>query len=179
MSEQTLNKTVYLVGMMGAGKSAVSRMLASRLEVACIDLDQMIVKRAGMSINDIFAQQGEAHFRKIEKEVLHDVSVGDVGIVATGGGVVLDDDNIAIMKHAGVMIYLKAAVDTLFDRVKDDGTRPLLKVAYPQRRLQEILDTRARQYEKADYVLETDDRTLQNVVDTIVCDMLQCTDERS
>ena len=149
---------VYLIGMMGSGKSIVAKALSHELMRHLEDLDAQIVQREGRSINAIFADAGENYFRRIEKEVLKDVSGKENCIVATGGGIVTDPENIELMRATGVTIYLKAPPDVLFDRLKHETHRPLLRNESPKETLDLIYRKRQALYEKADFTVDTSDK---------------------
>ncbi|MBN1493874.1 MAG: shikimate kinase [Candidatus Omnitrophica bacterium] len=159
---------IYVVGMMGSGKTAVAKLLGTRLKRVVIDLDERIVASQGMSINEIFASKGEPYFRDVEHAELRKVSFADKAIVATGGGIVINDENIAVMKDSGVIIYLQASVDSLLSHIKHDTSRPLLKVADPKAKLAEIFAQRKAQYEKADVIIETNHLDPDGIVKKII-----------
>jgi shikimate kinase len=159
---------IYLVGMMGSGKTAVAKLLAERLGRKVIDLDDAIVASQGMSVNEIFASKGEAFFREVEHAELRKASFARSAVVATGGGIVINDENMIVMKETGVMIYIKASVDALFSHLKEDSSRPLLKVADPKAKLKMLLDERRAQYEKADFVLETSALGPQAIAENVI-----------
>lgn len=161
---------IVLTGMMGAGKSAAGRLLAVRLAVPFVDLDERIVEGEGRSIASIFEDDGEARFRALETEALRAVTRAGEGVLATGGGVVHSAENRSLMKEWGRVIYLKASPGSLASRLDDDerAARPLLSDADPVARLESILAERAVLYEEADQVVETDRLTLDQVVDRIL-----------
>ncbi len=167
---------IYLVGMMGSGKTAVAKLLGQRLGRTVIDLDDAIVASQRMSINEIFQKKGEPHFRKVEHAELRKASFVRSAIVATGGGIVIDDENISIMKETGVMIYLKASADALLSHLEGDTSRPLLKVTDPRAKLESLLAERRQQYEKADVVLETSTLGPQAIAEQVLHAM---SDQRS
>jgi len=146
---------IYLIGMMGSGKTIVAKALAHELLRHVEDLDALIVKKEGRTINAIFTDSGEKVFRQVERDCLQDVSQQKSIVVATGGGIVLDPVNIACMRETGHMIYLKAQTDVLFDRIKNNDERPLLKNESPKATLDAIYSKRHSLYEKADYTVET------------------------
>ncbi len=159
---------IILVGFMGTGKTVVGHALARNLKYSYIDTDDMIEEVAGKSIPRIFAEDGEAHFREIEKSVIRELADLDKHVVATGGGAVIFDDNIEEMKRAGVVICLDAHPDVVYDRVKDDEYRPLLQVPNPRERIAELLDQRHEQYIKADMVIDTSELGVEEVVERIL-----------
>ena len=115
---------IFLCGFMGCGKSTVGKILAGRLKCKCVDLDDYIEEREGMTIPDIFAQKGETYFREKETEAL--AAFGDMGgVVATGGGALLSDKNGETAMGAGMVVFIDTDFDTCYDRIKDDPHRPI------------------------------------------------------
>ncbi|MGH7810436.1 MAG: shikimate kinase [Candidatus Binatia bacterium] len=153
---------------MAVGKSAVGRHLARRLGRRFVDLDRLIEKSAGMKVREIFAQKGEAYFRQLEKETLAKVLSQEGQVVATGGGVVLDDDNLALLRERSLLIGLNASTETILKRVGNGATRPLLKGGDPGERIEELFAARAARYTQAHATIDTDELTLGQVVDKIV-----------
>jgi shikimate kinase len=151
-------KNIYLIGMMGSGKTSTARELARRLGMNVVDLDEWIEDRAHKSVNDIFAQDGEGAFRSLESEALAEISQGEGHVVATGGGVVLSQINVKRMQETGLVIYLKTGLDVLWDRVKDKKDRPLLKATWPREKLRELAEARTKLYERAARLAVTTDR---------------------
>lgn len=119
-------KAIYLIGFMGAGKTSVSRKLAEALSVTHYDTDQEIVKAAGKSISDIFAGEGEERFRDMESDVLKMMPKHDA-VIATGGGIVLAEQNRHHMKSNGTVIFLYADIESILQRLEGDDSRPLLQ----------------------------------------------------
>ncbi len=159
---------VFLTGNMGAGKSAVGSRLARRLGCPFYDLDTLIETAVGTSIARIFAERGEAGFRQLEREQLRRVVQQPPGIVATGGGIVLDASNRALMRQHGWIFYLQARPETLVQRIRDPRTRPLLQSApTPLQALQRIAEQREPLYQEADWVVPTDDHTPDEVAEQL------------
>lgn len=161
-------KNIFLTGMMGSGKSSTARELAAALGMKHMELDALIEERAGKSINDIFSEDGEEHFRRLEKEALMRVAEGENQVVSTGGGVVKDFGNRKLMKGNGVVIYLKASVKQLAENLKGVDNRPLLKVADPEKRLAEILEEREDSYEDSDYTIDTEGKNPKQIAQEIL-----------
>ena len=113
-------KNIFLIGMMGTGKSTLGVKLAEKLEWSFVDLDTQIEKKAGISISEIFSKQGEETFRDMESEILVEVCRNNHQVIATGGGIILRDKNRMLMKKQGYQIWLKATPETIFTRVKDN-----------------------------------------------------------
>ena len=159
---------LYLIGMMGSGKSVTGKKLAELTGLSFLDLDDEIEKKTGRSIADIFEKQGEPFFRREESALLAEISRTDRQVVATGGGVVLDPANVACMKKTGRVIYLESSGDTLWQRVREKKGRPLLGGADPKTRLFEILERRRSLYEKASGLrVQTDGQTAEVVAKKI------------
>ena len=140
---------LYLIGMMGAGKTTVGRLLARELGYGFVDTDEVITASAKKSINQIFAQEGETEFRRLESDVLSQVSAYTKLSVATGGGIVLNRENWSYLHH-GLIVWLDASPELLYNRLKEDDTRPLLQDSNPLLKLRNILEQRESLYALAD-----------------------------
>lgn len=149
-----LKKTVVLVGMMGAGKTAVGSALARALDVQFLDSDEEIERAAKMSVAEIFARDGEAFFRARESEVLGRLLSGTPCVLSTGGGAFLAEANRAAISTAGVAVWLKADLDLLWQRVRHKTTRPLLRTSDPKKTLRSLLEAREPIYAQAGIVVE-------------------------
>ncbi len=145
-----LKKTVVMVGMMGAGKTAVGRAVAAKLGVPFIDSDAEIEKAANMTIAEIFARDGEPFFRRKETQVIERLLEEERCILSTGGGAFLAEQNRAMIADKGVAVWLDADVELLWTRVRHKDTRPLLRTADPRRTLEEIFAARVPLYSLAD-----------------------------
>jgi shikimate kinase len=151
-----LKKTVVMVGMMGAGKTAVGRALAEKLDVPFLDSDAEIVKAANMSIAEIFERDGEAFFRQKEAQVIDRLLEEETGILSTGGGAFLAEGNRTNITTKGVSVWLDADLELLWNRVKHKDTRPLLRTADPKATLTEIYNARVPIYALADIAVKSD-----------------------
>ena len=140
---------IYLVGMMGSGKSTLGKHLAQTLNYRFIDTDDVIVQATGQSINDIFAEQGEAAFRSIETQVLAQVAPYTNTVVATGGGMVIKQENWSHLQ-SGLVVWLDVPIDELVARLSRDSSRPLLKVGDLRDKLTTLLEQRQQRYAQAD-----------------------------
>ncbi|MDY6897178.1 MAG: shikimate kinase [Cyanobacteriota bacterium] len=140
---------LYLIGMMGAGKTTVGRLLASELGYGFVDTDEVITASAKKSINQIFAEEGEAEFRQLESDVLSQVSAYTRLTVATGGGIILKRENWSYLHH-GLIVWLDATPELLYNRLKEDTTRPLLQDSNPLLKITNILKERESLYTLAD-----------------------------
>lgn len=145
-----LKKTVVLVGMMGAGKTAVGKALAAALHAPFLDSDAEIEKAANMTIPEIFARDGEAFFRLKESQVIGRLLAEEKGVLSTGGGAFMSADNRQAITEQGVSVWLNADLSLLWSRVKHKDTRPLLRVPDPLAALTELYNTRVPVYAKAD-----------------------------
>lgn len=163
MSDDFKYKNVFLIGFMGAGKTTVGRVLADRIGYLYLDADEVIEKNAGKSISAIFSEHGEEYFRDLESESLKSISAAERQVVATGGGVVMRDENWETMKNAGITVYLKAPVEVIWERIRHSTTRPLLQVGNPLETARALLDRRSPLYEKADLIVDTEKLTVEEV----------------
>lgn len=145
-----LKRTVVMVGMMGAGKTAVGRALAHMVGVAFLDSDHEIEEAANMTVPEIFARDGEAFFRARESEVIQRLMAGAPCVLSTGGGAFLSAHNRQTISNEGVSVWLDADIDLLWNRVKHRDTRPLLRTDDPRKTLETIYDARLPAYEQAD-----------------------------
>ncbi len=149
------SKPVYLVGPMGAGKSTIGRHLARLLGKTFIDLDEEIEKRCGADISWIFDMEGEAGFRKRESSVLQELSALNNLVLATGGGVVLSEDNRALLNRNGTVVYLVVTAQVLFKRMQQDTKRPLLQVEDRKAVIEKLVEEREPLYrDVADVVFD-------------------------
>lgn len=161
-------KNIVLLGFMGTGKTAVGKVLAERLEMRFVDLDELIEQEMGMSISDIFFNFGESYFRQVEKEMVRRVSKERGQVIATGGGVVLDNENIENLKQNGILITLSATVEDICRRLSDKKDRPLLEVPYPEKTIREMLELRKPRYELADFIIDTTGLSPEKVAEKII-----------
>lgn len=159
---------VVLCGMMGAGKTTVGIQLAKRIGKQFVDTDAVITQRYG-DIASIFASYGEAHFRKIEREVVTKLSSKSNLIISTGGGVVLEEKNTLALKQQGKIFFLRAKIPTLVNRLKKDTTRPLLQGENLEDKLSHLLSSRAPIYESSsDYTIDVDGKTPSQIAEEII-----------
>ena len=156
MTKNKTPKNIFLIGFMGAGKTTVGKILAKRLRLTFIDLDEVIEKELNLTIREIFSRYGEDFFRDAETKALRSIADKDRYVIAAGGGVVLRKKNWQIMKPNGFTVYLRAPAEVLWTRVRNNASRPLLQVENPFDRLCELLSQRISQYEKADLIVDTE-----------------------
>lgn len=150
-----LTRTVVLIGMMGAGKTAVGTHLARLLSVPFVDSDDAIEQAANRSIAEIFARDGEVFFREKESKVLGRLLAGPPCVLSTGGGAFLAAANRAEIARLGIAVWLKADLDLLWNRVRHKTTRPLLRTPNPRDTLRGLLEARTPVYALADVVVES------------------------
>lgn len=164
---------LYLVGMMGAGKSTTGRALAQQLGYSFIDTDDLITQLTGQTISDIFAQSGEAHFRQIESQVLSEVAAYTKLVVATGGGIILSPKNWSYLRH-GLVIWLDVTPEHLWQRLKTDQSRPLLQAPDPKQVLENLLNQRRPFYRQADvHLLLKADQSVEAVSQLVLQEITQ------
>ncbi|MDH3981562.1 MAG: shikimate kinase [Kiritimatiellaceae bacterium] len=150
-------KNIVLVGFMGSGKTTVGKLIAEKTGMPLLDMDALIEDRAGKSINEIFADDGEARFREYEREMAQELSAKEGQIMSTGGGIVLNPDNIADFEKTGLVVCLLADAETVLDRVKHDSSRPLL-AGDKETKILEILESRKHLYESISHSIDTSGR---------------------
>ena len=161
-------RSLYLVGMMGSGKTSTGRPLAERLGYGFVDADAVIEQAAGCSIPEIFERDGEAGFRSLESQVLSAISQRHSLVVATGGGVVTQPENWGLL-HSGIVIWLDVVPDQLLHRLNADSTvRPLLQTTDPEAALNALLNERRPLYGEADLTVVINDETPEAVADGIL-----------
>ena len=168
LKQRLAGRSLYLVGMMGSGKTSTGRPLAERLGYGFVDADAVIEQAAGCSIPEIFERDGEAGFRSLESQVLSAISQRHSLVVATGGGVVTQPENWGML-HSGIVIWLDVVPDQLLQRLNADSTvRPLLQTADPEAALNALLNERRPLYAEADLTVVINDETPEAVADGIL-----------
>ena len=152
---------------MGSGKSLVANKLAIFCKKKAISIDTLIEAKEKRSIPVIFQESGEAYFRSLEKEIVKEAAQQKDVIIDCGGGVVLNQDNLDCLKKNGILIHLSASPDVIWERVKE-ARRPLLDVPNPQAKIKELLSKREPLYAQADYRIDTDHKTAEEICDEIM-----------
>ena len=150
--KKKMEKNIVLIGFMGCGKTSVGKRLSMALRREFVDMDDFIEKREQMTINEIFAQKGEAYFRSLEKELCSRYSVCGSKIIATGGGVVKNKENIENLKKGGIVFYLKSTPEHINENLKRDDTRPLLNTPDKLAKIKELMAERESFYEDGCHV---------------------------
>jgi len=164
--------SIFLVGMMGAGKTSVGRVLAKRLQKSFYDSDQVIEDRTGVKIPVIFEIEGEAGFRVRESAVIDELTAQHEAVLATGGGAVLIETNRDRLRTRGTVVYLRATVRDLLNRTRHDKNRPLLQAADPRARLTELYEKRDPLYREVAHVtVDTGNQSLTSLVNRL-CQLL-------
>ena len=162
-------RNVYLVGLMGAGKTTIGKALARRLAYGFVDSDHEIEARTGVSLPTIFEIEGEEGFRKREAQVIADLANLNSHVVATGGGAVLRQENRENLRAGGFVIYLNVPLPTLWERTRHDKNRPLLQVSDPLQKLRELHAQRDPLYRSiADLIVSGSRITVQSVVHLLI-----------
>lgn len=166
-------KNIILTGFMGSGKTSVGVRLSYRLRMPVEDTDKMIERREGCSVSDIFEREGEASFREKETALLRELLDRKGGyIFSVGGGTPVRPRNQELLKQLGKVVYLRVKPETVYQRLKEDSTRPLLQCEDPLRRIRELMVSRKEAYEAcADLVLDTDDLSVDEIIETIAEEM--------
>jgi shikimate kinase len=159
---------IYIVGFMGTGKTVVGKEVARQLNLRFVDLDSIIEQKEKKAISRIFAEDGEPAFRKIEKQALKEISAGKDSVISCGGGIVLDKENIRIMKETGAMVCLSARPEVIIARTRRYKHRPLLNVENPEKRIKELLEFRAPFYAQSDQTVDTSDLSVAQVVKRVM-----------
>lgn len=164
-------KNIVLVGFMGTGKTSTGKVLAQRLGKAFIDMDSRIEEEQGMTIPKIFETEGEAHFRRLEKELVRKLSERANAVISTGGGTIKDPENVALLKESGIIVCLTASPEVILERTERKGERPVLDGADQGDRLaaiEKLLAERAGFYRQADYFVDTGDLSPLQVAERVV-----------
>ena len=163
-------KTIVLVGIMGAGKSTVGKILADRLGMRFIDADQEIERAAGCTITDFFEKYGEGEFRKGEERVISRILAGEPCVLATGGGAFMSEATRLLIKKIATSVWLRASFEVLAKRLEKRSDRPLLQTADPQQALKALIKKRYPIYNDADFIVDVEN----DGVDITVSKVVEC-----
>lgn len=164
-----LKNSLILIGYMGSGKTSVGQRLAEKDKLPFVDTDHYIEEQQSCSIKTIFEQQGEEAFRAMETDCLHKLLKEErQRVISVGGGLPLREENRSLLKQLGLVIYLKAEPDTIFERIRGDVTRPLLQTDNPRKKIEEMMACRESAYLKAaELVIRVDGKTINEVTEEI------------
>lgn len=162
-------QNLYLIGFMGTGKSTIARCFQKEYKMRLVEMDEEIATQEGMTVSDIFALKGELYFRDVETQFLKGIACDKNQIISCGGGLVLREENVTIMKESGTIVLLEASPETVFERVKENDDRPLLRsnknVAY----ISELMEKRRPKYEAAaDIRVYTDEKSALEICMEII-----------
>jgi shikimate kinase len=160
-------QNIVLVGFMGTGKTTVGRLLSEKTGMPLVDMDTSIEACAGKSINDIFAQDGEPHFRALEREMVQKLASMNGQVISTGGGIVTDSDNISDYEKTGLVVCLLASAEEILNRVRNEDTRPLL-AGDKEKKIVQLLESRRPLYEAIPHKIETDGLSPQDIAAQII-----------
>jgi len=159
-----MDKNIVLIGFMGSGKSKIARRLAEKLRVDLMATDALIETKAQQSIDAIFKAHGEAYFRDLESEIIKEVSLHRGIIIDCGGGVVLRKENLQQLKTNGIVFYLQAAPEIIYERIKNEKHRPLLNTLDPLGCIKALYNQRLPLYNQADFTIDANDASIEGPV---------------
>lgn len=158
-----------LIGFMGSGKSTIAKELAIKLDLKVVDMDNEIEREEGCSIKDIFAEEGETYFRDLETSYLERMQGRNNKVISTGGGIILREENRALLGRIGTVVFLQADVAHIMNNVKNDTKRPLLQEDDVEAKITGMLEEREPMYlGAANVIIQTSGKTVQNIVEEIV-----------
>ncbi|MBP52327.1 MAG: shikimate kinase [Opitutae bacterium] len=161
------NQKLFLVGMMGSGKTEVGLQFSRKYNLSFFDTDQEIEKMAGCSITEIFANQGESEFRKMEQAVIDSILTKESCIISCGGGLCIPEGMMERLKILGIVACLWAEPRTILARINKDNSRPLIDQGDPLSSIEEILQKRRNRYLAADKILNTENKSIQEIIQEI------------
>lgn len=162
-----MKDNIALIGFMGSGKTTVGKALAKLMEMKFVDVDKVIAAREKKSINEIFEEKGQIYFRDLEREIIAQESLKNNCVISTGGGSILDNENIKRLRETSFVVYLDCTIECLYQRLKNSTTRPILNAAEDKKKIiEDLYEKRRFLYEiSADYTVKIDEKT--NVFDTV------------
>lgn len=161
-----MKDNIALIGFMGSGKTTVGRVLSKLMDMKFVDIDKIISAREKKSVNEIFEEKGQIYFRDLEREIIAQESLKNNCVISTGGGSILDNENIKRLRETSFVVYLDCTIECLYQRLKNSTTRPILNTAEDRRKIiEELYEKRRFLYEiSADYTVKIDEKT--NIFDT-------------
>jgi shikimate kinase len=161
-------KTIVLTGMMGSGKSTIGKLLSEKLNMNFFDLDNLIEKKEGITISKIFQTKGEKYFREIEANILQEIFSTEDQVISLGGGTFENSKTQEFLLQNSIVIYLKTTPQTIFDRIKNDKSRPLLCDNMTIEKISEIIELRKNNYNKAHKTVLTDKKSEKEIINEIL-----------
>lgn len=163
------NYNIVLIGFMGTGKSTIARELAKTRQMNIVEMDEEIVRRRGKSIADIFEEEGEEYFRDLETALLKELQTKENQVISCGGGAVLREENVRVMKKNGCVVLLTALPQTIYERVKNNTDRPILQGNMNVEYIASLMEKRREKYEKAaDIVIATDGKNVSQICEEML-----------
>lgn len=161
---------VILIGYMGCGKTSLGKKLSYKERIALLDTDKMIEQKQGMTVAEIFDQKGEGAFRMMETECLEEImGYSERYVISVGGGLPIKEENRELLKKLGTVIYLRAEPDTIYERLKNDTSRPLLRGENPRGKIEAMIKQRGSVYElAADYIIDVDAKGYETIIGEIL-----------
>ena len=159
---------IALIGFLGAGKTSVGRLAAEQLHFDYLDTDELIQSRTGRTITEIFSTDGEPAFRKMESDLVTELTARTKTVIATGGGLPMNPQNLVSLKTHALIVCLWASPEKIWERVKHQAHRPLLHDADPQKKIRDLLAVREPFYKQADVLLNTELRSIREVAQQVV-----------
>ena len=163
-------KKIAIIGMMGAGKSTIAKALQEKIKIKMYDSDMLFEKKFNMAIRDFFNKYSQDEFRKQETLILQEIIKNKSFILSCGGGIILSEKNRSLLFNKDIFtIYLSADTSTIFDRIKEDTTRPLLQVDNLKNEIERILNQRKKYYSMANLTISTDNKVIDEITEEILC----------
>ncbi|MEN9576819.1 MAG: Shikimate kinase [Verrucomicrobiota bacterium] len=161
-------RNVALAGFMGVGKSSVGRLVAAELQFEFVDTDEVIESRTGAKVSEIFVHHGEAAFRQFESELVAEMAAWDQRVISTGGGLIVNPENLARLKTHSLVVCLWATPETIYQRTKHQTHRPLLQTPNPLANIRALLAAREAAYKQSDVLVNTEQRSLKEIAQHVL-----------
>jgi shikimate kinase len=168
VSNARLIQNISLIGFMGTGKSSVGQLVAGQLHFSFLDTDHLIESRTGKSINDIFQQEGEPTFRELENKIVIELAVRKKTVISTGGGLPANSENLSSLKTHSLVVCLWSSPEKIWERVRNQSHRPLLKDPNPIEKIRTLLIAREPYYRQADVLVNTEMRSVKDVAQQVI-----------